>query len=143
MIVNTARRRRIYLGVTVATVAAGLTVRFAPLGLPWFVMKYGGSALWAVMIYWVLRLVWTSSSAAAPALVAGVIATLVEFSRLYHSAWLDAFRASLAGAVLLGRYFSVRNIVAYWVAIAAGALLDAIVLGRFGHRALLESKQPR
>lgn len=135
-----ARRRLIYLGVALATVAAGLSVRFAPLGLPWVVTKYGGSALWAVMIYWLLRMVWMRHSPAALACVAGTIATLVEFSRLYHCAWLDAFRASLTGAVLLGRYFSVRNIAAYWVAIAAGALLDACVIRRAGNRALLESE---
>lgn len=140
---NAGYRRPVYLCLALATVAAGLTVRFAPLGLPWFVMKYGGSTLWAVMIYWVLVLAWPRRSPAALALVAGAIATLVEFSRLYHLAWLDAFRASLAGAVLLGRYFSVRNIVAYWVAIAAGALLDAIILRRAGNRALLKSNQPR
>lgn len=133
-------RRWIYVWVALATIAAGLAVRFAPLGLPWFVMKYGGSTLWAVMIYWVLRLIWPRQSPAVLALVAGVIATLVELSRLYHTVWLDAFRATLAGAVLLGRYFSMRNIVAYWLAIAAGALLDAIMLRRFGNRALLESK---
>lgn len=132
-------QRLIYPGAALATVAAGLSVRFAPLGLPWVVMKYGGSALWAVMIYWMLRLVWPRSGAVLLALVAGAIATLVEFTRLYHPAWLDAFRASLAGAVLLGRYFSVRNIAAYWLAIAAGALLDACVIRRAGNRALLES----
>ena len=103
-------------------------------------MKYGGSMLWAVMIYWVLVLVWPGRSPVVLASAAGVIATLVEFTRLYHCAWLDAFRASLTGAVLLGRYFSVRNIVAYWVAIVAGALLDALVLRRVGNRAALESK---
>lgn len=120
--------------------AAGLTVRYAQLGLPWPVRKYGGSALWAVMIYWVLRLVWIKRSAAVLALAAGTIATLVELTRLYHWAWLDAFRASLAGAILLGRYFSIHNIVAYWVAIAVGASMDTFVLRRFGNRALLESK---
>lgn len=121
------------------TIIAGLSVRFAPLGLPWVVMKYGGSAMWAAMIYWVLRLAWPRRSAVALALAAGALATVVEFTRLYHCGWLDAFRASLAGAVLLGRYFSVRNIVAYWVAIAAAGLLDAHVIRRAGNRALLES----
>lgn len=137
---SAARRRLIYLSVALATVAAGLSVRFAPLGLPWFWMKYGGSMLWAVMIYWVLRLVWPARGSVALASAAGVIATAVEFTRLYHSGWLDTFRASLAGAVLLGRYFSVRNIAAYWIAIAAGALLDAFVIRRAGNRALLESE---
>ena len=133
------RKMRVYLSIAVLTMLAGLSARFVPLGLPWVVMKYGGSTMWAVMIYWVLRLAWPRRSAVALALAAGTIATIVEFTRLYHCAWLDAFRASLAGAVLVGRYFSVRNIAAYWVAIAAGALLDAHVIRRAGNRALLES----
>lgn len=139
---SAVRRRWVYLSVAVLTVLAGLSVRFAPLGLPWVVMKYGGSALWAMMIYWVLALVWPKSNAVALAAIAVAIATLAEFSRLFHVAWLDAFRVSLPGAILLGRYFSVRNIVAYWVAIIAAAVLDALVLRNVANGALLESKWP-
>lgn len=128
------------LWVAVLTAIAGLSVRFVPLGLPWVVMKYAGSALWAVMIYWALVLIWPRSGAAAMAVAAGTIATLTELSRLYHVGWLDAFRVSLPGMILLGRYFSVRNIVAYWLAIAAGALLDELVLRRMADSRLLESE---
>ncbi len=141
MPLNRARsRRRVYLWVAVVTVIAGLSVRYVPLGLPWIVMKYAGSALWAMMIYWALDLIWPQHGVATLAANAAAIAALAEFSRLYHAAWLDAFRASLPGMVLLGRYFSIRNIAAYWVAIAAGALLDEFVLRRTADTALIESK---
>lgn len=42
------------LALMLATIAAGLAVRLAPLGLPLFVVKYGGSMLWALMVYWSL-----------------------------------------------------------------------------------------
>ena len=137
---HTSHRRRIYLWATVLTVAAGLSVRYVPLGLPWIVMNYAGSALCAMMIYWVLALNWPRRDAASLAVIAAAIATLAEFSRLYHVGWLDAFRATLPGMVLLGRYFSARNIAAYWVAIAAAALLDEFVLRRRADTALIESK---
>jgi hypothetical protein len=57
-------------------------------------------------------------------LVAGAIATAVEFFKLYHSPGMDAFRLTLPGMILLGRYFSVRDIVAYWVAIGLAAWID-------------------
>jgi hypothetical protein len=120
----------VYALLAVATVISGLLVRFAPLGLPWFVVKYGGSTLWAVMIYWVLVLVWPRSRPFVLAWVAGGIGLLVELQRLYHAAWLDAFRVSLPGILLLGRYFSVWDIVAYWLAIAAAALFDGLVIRR-------------
>ena len=49
-----SRPFKISLALIVATVAAGLAIRFAPLGLPSFVTKYGGSTLWALMIYWIV-----------------------------------------------------------------------------------------
>ena len=116
--------------VALATVVCGLLVRFAPLGLPWFVVKYGGSTLWAVMIYWVLVIARPKTRPLLLTWVAGGIALLVELQRLYHAAWLDALRGSLPGILLLGRFFSVWDIVAYWLAIAAVALLDGFVIRR-------------
>jgi Protein of unknown function (DUF2809) len=122
------RQRAVYLLLAVATVISGLLVRFGPLGLPGFVVKYGGSTLWAVMVYWVLVLVWPRSRPLVLASIAGGIALLVELQRLYHAAWLDAIRVSLPGILLLGRFFSVWDIVAYWLAIGAVALFDGLVI---------------
>jgi Protein of unknown function (DUF2809) len=119
-----AQQRLKYVGLGVVTLFAGLTVRFAPLGLPWFVVKYGGSTMWALMVYWVLAFIWPRSRVGWLALAAGVIATLVEVQRLYHSPGLDAFRHSLAGILLLGNFFSAWDIVAYWLAIAVGVVVD-------------------
>jgi hypothetical protein len=106
------------------TVAAGLTIRFAPLGLPPFIVKYGGSTLWALMFYWIVSALLPSWGVLADAVLAGVLATAVEFAKLYHSSMVDAFRLTLPGIVLLGRYFSVWDIVAYWIGISLGAFVD-------------------
>jgi hypothetical protein len=103
---------------------AGLAVRMAPLGLPAVVVKYGGSMMWAVMIYWIASTALLQWRLPVVGLVAGAIATGVEFFKLYHSPGMDAFRLTLPGMILLGRFFSVRDIVAYWVAIGAAAWLD-------------------
>ncbi len=42
-----ARQRLTYVGLGIVTLAVGLAVRFAPLELPVFVVKYGGSTRWA------------------------------------------------------------------------------------------------
>ena len=52
------------------------------------------------------------------------IAIAVECVRLYHQPGLDAFRMTLAGQLLLGRIFSLWNIVAYAIGIAGSALAD-------------------
>jgi hypothetical protein len=130
------RQREWYVALGVVTLMCGLVMRFAPLGLPWFVVKYGGSTMWALMVYWVLAFVWPRIGPVWLAVAAGVIATLVEFQRLYHSPELDAFRHSLAGILLLGNFFSVRDIVAYWAAIMAGAAVDGrwVRAARIGQR---------
>jgi hypothetical protein len=44
-----------------------------------------------------------------------------------HSAWLDSFRLTLPGALLLGRIFSPWDFLAYGVGIIFGMLLDRFV----------------
>ena len=59
--------------------------------------------------------------------IAVLIAVVVEFSRLVHVPWLDAFRLTTAGALLLGRIFSLWNLVAYLIGIVVGIWLDSRV----------------
>jgi hypothetical protein len=60
--------------------------------------------------------------------IASIVAGLVELSRLYHTAALDAFRLSMAGALLLGRVFTVWHFAVYWVVIALTAWLDVVLV---------------
>jgi Protein of unknown function (DUF2809) len=106
------------------TIPIGLAVRLLPLGLPWFLYKYLGSALWAIALYWFLATLLPKLRPIAIATVAITIATLLELSRLIPIAPIDAFRITFAGKILLGRYFSLKNIAAYFTAIALTATLD-------------------
>jgi hypothetical protein len=116
------------LGLMFLTSAAGLAIRFAPLGLPHFVVKYGGSMLWGLMIYWIVSTLLPARRFLPVALLSGAIATAVEFAKLCHTPSLDAFRLTLPGILLLGRIFSIWDIVAYWLAIAIGALIDGTLI---------------
>ena len=109
------------------TIAAGLTLRLAHLGLPFVVTKYGGSFLWALMIYWIVSTLCPRWPIPRAALAAGVIATTVELFKLYHAPWLDTFRLTLTGALLLGRIFSIWDLIFYALAITAGALADHMI----------------
>jgi len=112
------------LALMAATVAVGLTFRFVPLGLSQFIVKYGGSTMWALMAYWIVSTLLPKWRLLTVVLLTGTLATTVEFVKLYHSPILDAFRLTLPGIVLLGRIFSFWDIVAYWFAISVGALVD-------------------
>lgn len=108
----------------VLTIASGLTIRMAPLGLPNLVVKYGGSLLWALMIYWIISSARPRWALSQSAIVSGVIALSVELFKLYHTPSLDAFRLTLPGKLLLGRVFSSWDLVAYAVAIIGGVVAD-------------------
>jgi hypothetical protein len=119
-----ARPRLVSALLICGTIAAGLALRLTHVGLPFFIVKYGGSMLWALMIYWIvstLRPRWPIPTAA---LAAMVVSGAVELFKLVHAPWLDAFRLTLPGALLLGRVFSLWDLAAYAAAIAPGALAD-------------------
>jgi hypothetical protein len=59
-------------------------------------------------------------------LISVLIAVCVELFRLVHAPWLDEFRLTMPGAVLLGRVFSAWNVLAYGVGIGFGVLLDRL-----------------
>jgi hypothetical protein len=122
---NLTQRRRTCLAIAVATVIAGLIWRLVPLGLPPFLFKYGGSALWAVMVYWLVAAALPRSRPITIASTACLLAAAVELSRLIHTPVSDAFRITLAGRLLLGRYFAWLDIAVYWLAIAATSTFDA------------------
>jgi hypothetical protein len=111
----------------IATAAAGFATRFAPLGLPPVVVKYGGSMLWALLIYWMVSSILPSTRLLTIAALTAVLTAAVELFKLYHSPALDSFRRTLPGILLLGRLFFVRNILAYWLAIALGVLIDSAI----------------
>lgn len=110
--------------ILLVTIPVGLAVRYAPLHLPWFLSKYLGSFLWAVALYWFIATLFPKLQPKSLAVVAAVTALGVEFSRLVPQPTVDAFRLTLAGQILLGRFFSFKNIAAYLLAIAASALVD-------------------
>ncbi|RZN34133.1 DUF2809 domain-containing protein [Bradyrhizobium sp. Leo121] len=110
------------LSVTIAGLALR---RFGfGVGLPAFVVKYGGSLLWGTMVFFLVAIAAPGWARRTVPLIALAIAVGVELFRLVHTPWLDAFRLTTAGALLLGRIFSAWNIVAYAAGILLGVALD-------------------
>jgi Protein of unknown function (DUF2809) len=122
------RRSRVTVraGLCLCTIVCGLALRgVGPgLGLSAFVVKYGGSLLWGTMVFFLVALAAANLPRRSIALISVLIAISVELFRLVHAPWLDAFRLTLPGALLLGRIFSAWNVLAYGVGIGFGVLLD-------------------
>ena len=124
-----AQSRRVAIALCIAIIISGLLLRrVGPgFGLPFIVVKYGGSLLWGTMVYALLAILAVRRPAAQLAALAALIALGVELFRLWHTPWLDAFRLTTAGALLLGRVFSPWNLVAYGAGIGLGWGADRLL----------------
>jgi Protein of unknown function (DUF2809) len=110
----------------VAVIAAGLVLRRFGLGLGLSpsIVKYGGSVLWGTMVFFLAAICALGQPRWKIALISIAIAIGVELFRLVHTPWLDDFRLTTAGALLLGRVFSPWNMLAYAAGIMLGMMLD-------------------
>lgn len=124
------RRRLVYLLVAIACIAAGLMFRAPALGLPREVAKYGGSILWAAMVYFGLRVLWQRQRVLLTAVIAAVLVALGEATQLISMPGFDQWRETAIGHLIFGRTFAVEDIIAYWIGIAAAAVADRLVLQR-------------
>lgn len=122
------RKRALLLLALAATIALGLASRRWPGLFPVVFGKYPGDALWAQMIYWLAALVAPGASVGQLAASALAISYLDELSQLYHAPWIDQIRATTAGHLVLGSYFSWHDMVAYTIGIAIVAPLEWLVL---------------
>ena len=131
---GSVRLRLIYLAVAIVCIGVGLLLRWPALGLPWAVGKYGGSALWAAMVYFVLRGLLPRQQVVLVAFLAAVIAALGELTQLVSVAGFDQFRDTTIGHVIFGRTFAVEDIVAYWIGIAVAAGIEGFSRRSAGRR---------
>ena len=131
------RRSLTRAALALVVIACGLSLRWYgfPLDLPAFVVKYGGSLLWATMVYALLVALQPRLSWRRLGLLAFAVAVIVEAIRLIHTPWLDGFRLTLTGALLLGRIFSLWNIVAYAAGILLGVGIDRAITAYAAARA--------
>lgn len=96
--------------------------------LPDFVAKYGGDALWALVVFLCFGIAFHRSSTARIALAAVCFAWSVEFLQLYHAPWIDAIRSTRLGRLVLGTTFNSPDLLAYVIGIALGAFAECIFL---------------
>ena len=135
MIPSATRPRLAVVALLVCTVAAGLGSRRFPEQIPLFLAAYAGDALWAAMVYWLIVFV----RPRVPPLVAAVgtfgFALAIELSQLYRTPWLDAIRATRAGALALGQGFLWSDVACYAAGAVVALAFDVVLFRR--------SREPR
>src|SRR5262245_22673855 len=128
------RRRLVYVLFGAVVVGLGLGSRWEALGLPPFVAKYAGDALWALLVFLGFGFLFTAQATWRVALLALAFSFAVEFSQLYHAPWIDHLCSYRLGSLVLGDTFGWGDLAAYTVGVASGAAAEWAAAFSFAHR---------
>jgi hypothetical protein len=123
------RRRWRYAAAGALVIAAGLASRSDWLSLPPFFAKYGGDALWALLVFLGVAFGLAHARIATVAILAIVFCWGIECSQLYQADWIVSLRRTLFGRLVLGSTFNPPDLLAYLVGIAAGIQAEIRWLG--------------
>jgi hypothetical protein len=133
------RLRLTYAAAAAGIIVSGLLWRSGLLGLPPLAAKYGGDALWAMLVFCAVRCLAPRLSRAWTVAAALLFAFSVEFAQLYHAPWINSIRSTRIGALALGKTFNWPDLPAY----AFGILLAAAIERGFKEYWLSSSRVKR
>ena len=118
------RRRLTCLAIMLLLIPLGFVCRFVPIGLPYLIVKYGGSFLWASTVYWFIGYFFARQKPLRLALISLVITAAIEFLKRVQSSTLENIRNTLFGIMILGRRFSYTDIAVYCFAVFSCVWID-------------------
>jgi hypothetical protein len=118
------RRRLTCLAIMLLLIPLGFVCRFVPIGLPYVIVKYGGSFLWASTVYWFIGYFLARQKPSTLALMSLVITAGIEFLKRVQSSTLENIRNTFFGIIILCRYFSYTDIAVYWFAVLCAVWID-------------------
>lgn len=110
--------------LALATAGVGLATRRVPDIFPRLVATYGGDALWATLVYWLVAWIRPAARSVVLAVLAASIALVVELSQLLTAPWLVALRANPFGALVLGQGFVWSDLACYAAGVALAWRMD-------------------
>jgi len=128
------RSRPLYAVLIVLVIATGLLWRSSFMPLPPFLAKYGGDALWSLMVFVGLGFMFNRAYTLRLAFGALCFSWAVELSQLYHAPWIDMIRSTLPGRLILGSTFNWLDLPAYAFGIAIGVVAESYFHRRAGQQ---------
>src|SRR6478672_3366831 len=99
------RKRPLQVLAITFVIGAGLFLRSRICPFPVWSTKYGGDALWALMVFLGFGLVFPRMPVILLGAVAFAFACTIECLQLYHAPWIEAVRATRIGLLALGSTF--------------------------------------
>jgi hypothetical protein len=124
------RSRVAYAAALLLVIAAGLASRVFGRHLPAFVAAYAGDTLYATMAFVLFGIVAPRWSTARVGVAALASSCAIEVSQLYHAPWIDAIRATLPGALVLGYGFLWSDLACYIAGVALGVGAESLMRHR-------------
>ncbi len=118
------KSRLFYLFLTLTTIAIALFLRKMWLYLPFFINIWIGDYLWAAMLFWASMVFFLNFDRRKVTLALIVFCWFVEASQAFHTPWLDSFRDTTLGGLLLGHGFLWSDIVAYTAGVVSAYFVD-------------------
>jgi hypothetical protein len=115
--------RLVCCAAALAVIGLGLVWRSRVLPFSPFVRKYGADALWAALVFLLIRFLSPRMRIWSSAWIAFAVSAAVEFSQLYHAGWIDSIRATRLGGLILGSVFNWPDFAAYTFGIIPAALI--------------------
>ncbi|WP_118974191.1 ribosomal maturation YjgA family protein [Taibaiella koreensis] len=110
------------LGIIAATIVLGLLSRRLS-----FVPAATGDALYALMMYFIMRLIFLHKRSIAIAAISLSICFAIEFSQCYRAPWINALRSTLPGRLVLGQGFLWSDLLAYCAGVLAGVAIEKLL----------------
>ncbi|MBN8821555.1 DUF2809 domain-containing protein [Spirosoma sp.] len=121
------RNRIIYGLLLISVIGFGLASRSFLSNIS-FIRNYAGDALWALMVFLGVGLLFRRWSTRMITLIALLFCVCIEISQLYHAPWIDYLRSTRLGGLVLGFGFLWSDLICYAFGIAAGAVTEFLLL---------------
>jgi len=118
------RKRGISAALIALVIATGLLSRHWRAYMPHEVNLVLGDALWALMVYLMVRFALIGKSIRTVFLISLAFCYAIELSQLYHSAFIDGIRSTTLGGLVLGYGFLWSDLLAYLMGASAGAAVE-------------------
>nr|WP_246010321.1 DUF2809 domain-containing protein [Bacillus yapensis] len=122
------KRQFVYFIAVVLVIILGLASRKYSNFLPTFLAENAGDTLWAMMVYFGFRLLFVGKRILTAVSLSFLFSFGIEFSQLYQADWINQLRATILGALILGKGFLLVDLIRYTVGIVLAAFLDKLSL---------------
>jgi Protein of unknown function (DUF2809) len=117
-------KRLQYLLAATALISISLFLRKQWAQLPHWLNIWIGDFLWAVMLYTLARALFIAHDPRKLRNGLILFCCAVELSQAIHTGWLDAFRSTYFGGLLLGHGFLWTDILAYSAGVLVAYWMD-------------------